>query len=251
MGKTRWVEDAAPPARTGAHAGPAIPNLEVTYLTDPDVVAEVLPMPLEAPPEPHVHVRICDINIVHGDFVHRERVGWFGVDAMWNGRMGEYPLLIPIDLEPALAISREKFGEPKKLAEIELIREGDHVRGSITRQGVTFIEIIGDVAEKLPTPEPQENTQFWFKFLPAAVGTGLDAGPFLVTLDQVRTHESRERVDGKLELRDLPGCPVIDLPILETVAIYWSVRSAVNTYSFHGQVGDPDDFARRVAIQYK
>ena len=77
-----------------------------------------------------MHVRICDINIVHGDFVHRERVGWFGVDAMWNGRMGEYPLLIPIDLEPALAISREKFGEPKKLAEIELVREGDHVRGA-------------------------------------------------------------------------------------------------------------------------
>jgi acetoacetate decarboxylase len=251
MGRTRWVEDAPPPARSGSQVGPAIPNLEVTYLTDPEIVAEVLPQPLEVPPEPHVHVRICDINIVHGDFVHRERVGWFGVDAMWSGKMGEYPLLIPIDLEPALAISREKFGEPKKLAEIELDRDGDHVRGSITRQGVTFVEIIGDVAEKLPTPEPQENTQFWFKFLPAAVGTGLDAGPFLVTLDQIRRHESRERIDGKLELRDLPGCPVIDLPILETVAIYWSVRSAENTYTFHGQVGDPDDFARRVAIQYK
>ncbi len=200
MPKTRWVEDPAPAApagtqtrtQTGTQTGPAIPNLEVTYLTDPEVVAEVLPKPLEAPPEPNVHVRICDINIQHGDFVHRERVGWFGVDAMWRGRMGEYPLLIPIDLEPALAISREKFGEPKKLAEIELSRDGDHVRGSITRQGVTFVEIIGDVAEKLPTPEPYENTQFWFKFLPAAVGNGLDAGPFLVTLDQVRTHQSRE-----------------------------------------------------------
>jgi acetoacetate decarboxylase len=251
MSRTRWVEDAAPPAAATGHAGPPIPNLEVTYLTDPDVVAEVLPRPLETPPEPRVHVRVCDIDIRHGDFVHRERVGWFGVDAMWEGRAGEYPLLIPIDLEPALAISREKYGEPKKLADIELTRDGDHVRGSITRQGVTFVEIVGDIAEKLPTPAPYETMQFWFKFLPAAVGSGLDAGPFLVTLEQVRTHESQERVDGKLELRDLPGCPVVDLPILETVSINWSVRSAQNTYRYHGAVGDADDFARRVAIQYK
>ena len=233
-------EDAPPPARSRSQVGPVIPNLEVTYLTDPEVVAEVLPQPLEAPPAAATCTSASATSTsVHGDFVHRERVGWFGVDAMWNGKTGEYPLLIPIDLEPALAISREKFGEPKKLADIELARDGDHVRGSITRQGVTFVEIIGDVAEKLPTPEPAENTQFWFKFLPAAVGTGLDAGPFLVTLDQVRRHESRERIDGKLELRDLPGCPVIDLPILETVSIFWSVRSAENTYTFHGRSAIP------------
>jgi hypothetical protein len=35
------------------------------------------------------------------------------------------------------------------------------------------------------------------------------------------------------------------------VSIFWSVRSAANTYTFHGAVGDPDDFARRVAIQYR
>src|SRR5262249_7460697 len=131
MSRTRWVEDTLPPATASGHAGPPIPNLEVTYLTDPDVVAEVLPRPLEVPPEPRVHVRVCDSDVRRGGWVQRERVGWFGVDAMWQGRSGEYPLLIPIDLEPALAISREKYGEPKKLADIELTRDGDHVRGSI------------------------------------------------------------------------------------------------------------------------
>ena len=130
MGRTRWVEDsaAARPERVAGGAGHPEPRGHVPHRSrgrGPRCSAK----PLEVPPEPHVHVRICDINIVHGDFVHRPR-RLVRVDAMWNGKMGEYPLLIPIDLEPALAISREKFGEPKKLAEIELDRDGDHVRGA-------------------------------------------------------------------------------------------------------------------------
>ena len=80
-----------------------------------------------------------------GDFRYKELVGYFAVDAVYDGQLGEYPLLMPIDLEPAVAISREKFGEPKKLAEIESHREGitsgpDHppgrdVRGDRRRRG--------------------------------------------------------------------------------------------------------------------
>ena len=47
-------------------------------------------------------------------------MGYFAVDAVYDGQLGEYPMLMPIDLEPAVAISREKFGEPKKLADIDV-----------------------------------------------------------------------------------------------------------------------------------
>ena len=57
--------------------------------------------------------------------------------------------------------------------------------------------------------------QFWYKFLPAVSGEGFDAGPFLVTLHQTMKPESCEKVDGKLVLRDLPGTPVADLPVLQ------------------------------------
>ena len=68
---------------------------------------------------------------------------------------------------------------------------------------MTYIEIVGDVTETLPTPEPYEATQYWIKFLPAVTGQGFDAGPLLVRVDQVRTPSSVERVEGKLVLRDL------------------------------------------------
>ena len=107
--------------------------------------------------------------------------------------------------------SRETYGEPKKLAQLECERQGDHIRASVTRQGVTIIEVVGDVTEKLAVPDPYEVVQFWYKFLPAVSGEGFDAGPFLVTLHQTMMPETCERIDGKLVLRDLPGTPVADL----------------------------------------
>ncbi len=135
---------------------------------------------------------------------------------------------MPIDLEPAVAISREKFGEPKKLADIDFQRDGDHVEARVTRQGVSFMEIIGDAVEVLPTPEPYAARQWWFKFLPALSGTGFDAGPTLIRVDQIRSPESMERVEGKLVLRDLASCPVVDLPIVETESIRWTVRKSTH-----------------------
>jgi acetoacetate decarboxylase len=242
MAQNRWVRDVT--AGAGAGGGgfhPTLPNLEVAYFTDPAALAAVLPPPLTPPDEPRVHARITEINLEFGEYKHHEMVGYFAVDAKYDGELGEYPLLIPIDLESALSISREKFGEPKKLADIELLRDGNHVEGRITRQGVTFIEIVGDVAETLPTPEPYPAHQWWFKFLPAVEGEGFDAGPFLVRVDQVRSPESVERVEGKLVLRDLPSCPVVDLPIVETESIRWTVRKSTHTPKLVGPV-DGDAF---------
>ena len=242
MGQNRWVrEPSTQGGNGGSHFSPTLPSLEVVYLTDPDALAAVLPPPLQPPNEARVHARITEINLEFGEFKHHEMVGYFAVDALYAGETGEYPLLIPIDLEPALSISREKFGEPKKLADIELARDGDHVEGRITRQGVTFMEIVGDVAETLPTPPAYPAVQWWFKFLPAVDGRGFDAGPLLVRVDQVRTPEAMERVDGKLVLRDLASCPVVDLPIVDTVSIHWTTRKATHEPKVVGPV-DADAF---------
>lgn len=251
MGRNRWVRGVS---RRGASDGgsgftPSLPALEVSYLTEPEALAAVLPPPLEAPDEPRVHARITEIDLRFGELEHHEMVGYFAVDAKHEGERGEYPLLIPIDLEGAVSISRERFGEPKKLADIELLREGDHVEGRITRNGVSFIEIVGDVAEPLPVPEPYEARQFWFKFLPAVEGEGFDAGPFLVRVEQVRTPEVLERVEGKLVLRELATDPVVDLPIVETESVVWTVRRSTHEPKLVGPV-DPDAFLPYAHARY-
>ena len=250
MSLTRWVQEPSgeAPLTTGM---PSLPNLEVVYLTDPDALAEVLPPPLSAPPEPRVHVRITDIDLKFGHHRHKELVAYFAVDAVLDGEPGEYPLLIPIDLEAAVSISRERFGEPKKLADITLTRDtGGLVHGSVTRQGVTFIEINGRVTGDLPVPAPYPARQFWFKFMPAVAGIGFDGDPLLVRLEQVRKPERVENIEGELILRELAGCPVVDLPIRQTLSIQWAQRSSDNKPKVVGPV-DPTAFARHVPIRYR
>jgi acetoacetate decarboxylase len=250
MSLTRWVQEPAGPSPLAAGV-PSLPNLEVVYLTDPDALAEVLPPPLSAPPQPRVHVRITDIDLKFGDHRHKELVGYFAVDALLDGEPGEYPLLIPIDLEPAVAISRERFGEPKKLADITLTRDDSGlVHGSVARHGVTFIEINGRVTGELLVPDPYPARQFWFKFMPAVDGIGFDGDPLLVRMEQVRKPERVENIEGELILRDLASCPVIDLPVLRTVSIQWVRRSSDNKPKVVGPV-DPSAFARHVPIRYR
>jgi len=237
--QNRWVRQ--PPEAGASDFHPSLPSLEVVYRTDPAVLAAVLPPPLSPPDEPRVHARVTEINLDFGQYQYQERVGYFAVDAVYDGQLGEYPMLMPIDLEPAVAISREKFGEPKKLAEIDVARDGGHVSAAVTRQGVTFMEMAGDVVEVLPTPEPYPAVQWWFKFAPALIGDGFDYGPILVRVDQVRTHSSLERVEGKLVLRDLPSCPVADLPVRELESMVWSVRTATHEPTVVGPV-DGDAF---------
>jgi acetoacetate decarboxylase len=249
MSLTRWV--AEPVNESGlSNAVPPLPSLEVVYLTDPEALAEVLPPPLTAPPQPRVHVRITDIDLRFGDYHYKEMVGYFAVDALLDGEPGEYPLLIPIDLEHAIAISRERFGEPKKLADITLTRSDDgEVHAAITRNGVTFIEVSGRVTGDLPAGEPYPARQFWYKFSPAVHGTGFDGDPLLVVMEQVRKPETIESIEGELVLRDLASCPVVDLPVRELVSIRWTRRSSENKHKIVGPV-DPVAFARHVPIRY-
>ena len=249
MTENRWIREVARGNGGGGGFTPSLPSLEVVYRTDPEVLAAVLPPPLEPPDEPRVHARVTEIKLDLGGYTHQERVGYFAVDARYRGELGEYPMLMPIDLEPAVAISREKFGEPKKLADIDFARDGDHVEARVTRSGVSFIEIVGDVVETLPTPDPYPAVQWWFKFLPAVSGDGFDAGPTLIRVDQVRTHESVERVEGKLVLRDLATDPVVDLLLLETESMLWTVRKSTHQPTVVGDV-DAEAFAPFAHARY-
>ena len=59
-------------------------------------------------------------------------------DDLWGVRLSAYTGTY---VTPPLSISREKFGEPKKLCEIEMVRDGNHVEGRIaflqTEIGIT------------------------------------------------------------------------------------------------------------------
>jgi len=254
MTTTRWVKDPATlrpgtPKSANEFVMPPTPQLEVRYLTDPDLYRAILPPPLQPAAEPRVHVRVTDIDIQFGDFSHKEKIGYFAFDALLNGEPVEYPVLYPLDLEAAVYPSRERFGEPKKMADVQIGREGSHVEARITRNGVTIIEITGDITEELPTGEPYENTAIWYKFLPTIDGDGFDYGPKLVRAHDQLTTVSNEKVEGKLVLRDSPTDPIADFPILTLEGISWRVFTCKHTVTL-GEDVDPEAFAPYAHSRY-
>jgi acetoacetate decarboxylase len=247
---TRWVQEPTEQASSGdGHVLPPITSLEVSYRTSPGLIASVVPPPLVPADDALVHLRFTDIDLDFGAFKWQEHVGWFGVDVVHDGLRGEYPLLIPIDLEKAIAISRERHGEPKKLADIVIERDGDDVRASMTRHGVTFAEVAGTVTGSLDVPPAYETRQFWFKFMPAVSGRGFDGDVLLVQVDQTRTPVSVESVDAKVVLRDLPSAPLADLPVVELVSCVWTSRRATTSPRVIGPV-DPIAFEPFAAARY-
>src|SRR5215217_6155676 len=123
--------------------------LNAVYETEPDAIAAVLPRPLEPPSEPTAR---CTITIVDMPGGYQFGAGYFAVRARHGDLEGEYPLFMPMTTEQATVGGRETYGEPKKIGEVWVKRDGDEVRGVIARMGFTVAEVTGRIVETLPVP---------------------------------------------------------------------------------------------------
>lgn len=197
-------------------------SLAATFTTDPAVLAAVLPPPLVAPDDPIVKVSISTVDLGRG--IPPFGAGTFAVAAEHEGVHGFYPLLMPMTTEQAVVGGRETFGEPKKLADVTLVRDGDRITGSVKRMGVTIIEMSGRVTEQLAPPPDEQRTDFYFKFLPAPEGKGFDADPSLIYCHRGTQTRTLERIDGTVTLNESRFDPVADIPVLGGVTITSSER---------------------------
>ncbi|GGX75590.1 acetoacetate decarboxylase family protein [Streptomyces fructofermentans] len=213
-------------ARTGAEIAAAraaqsrLPDIWSTgvvavWESDPDAVAAVLPPPLKPTGRPLVRVNISRVELPG----YPLGAGSFAVAAAHGGVEGWYPLVMPMTHERALVGGREVFGEPKKLGEVTVERDGLVVRASLARHGIAFVEVRGAVSGALPLPEPSQRTDFYFKFLPAVDGSGFDLDPVLVHCVRDERVRGLERVTGDVVLRESVYDPVADLPVRRLVSL--------------------------------
>jgi acetoacetate decarboxylase len=207
--------------------------LTAVYETDADVIAAVLPRPLERPAEPLARLTITTVAMPGG---YTFGAGYFAVRAAHDGIQGEYPLLMPMTTEQATVGGRETFGEPKKIGEVRATRDGDVVDGVIARMGFTLAEIHGRVTERLTPPSERTKTDFYFKFLPAPDGNGFDSDPALVHCHKREKVRLLERVEGDLVLKDSPLDPIADIPVHRIVGLTWAERATFQSGVIHSRV---------------
>ena len=215
--------------------------LDAIYETDPEVIAAVLPPPLEPVDEPRVRITIARVDLRD---LATFGAGTFAVRCKHEGTVGDYPLVMPMTTEQSVIGGRETFGEPKKLAEVALERDpdGDSVVGRFTRLGTTFVTVSGRVREKLARPPDRKRTDFYFKFLPAPDGKGFDAEPSLVYCHREEQTRRLERVEGEITLAESRFDPVADLPVRRVVELTLAERHSVQRGEIHSRV--PGEFLR-------
>lgn len=196
--------------------------LSVDFLSDPAVVAHILPPPLEPSEQPLVRAMVgrWQSNCVadfHGGAIY--------VSARYGDVEGVYVLAMYMDNDVPTIYGRDMFGEPKKLATSSLNRNGDQFSAWLDRGGVRLIELHAS----LPTvhgPSESAGVNFNFKARPAADGHGLEEDAILTQATFVQKASSTREGAGSVVLRGTVHDPLDELP----------VRSIVGASFFEGDL---------------
>jgi acetoacetate decarboxylase len=192
--------------------------LIVSYRTDPDALAAVIPAPLEMmdPIVKFEFIRMPD-STGFGDYTEAGQV----IPVRFRGETGSYVHAMFLDCEPPIAGGREIWGFPKKLASPELRVEKDTI-GGILRYGPVPVALatMGYKYRELPHDKilaSLSEPNFLLKIIPHVDGT-----PRICEL--VRYFCEHNTVKGAwegpaaLELFHHALAPVASLPILEVIS---------------------------------
>lgn len=183
--------------------------LSIDFLTDPEVVAEILPPPLEPAAAPALNAMIgrWQSNCV-GDFYG----GAIYVDARHRDVEGRYVLAMWMDGDVPTIYGRDVFGEPKKLADSRLHRRGDQYTAWLERGGVRLLELTAELPEDRG-PGEATGVNFNFKARPAADGVGLEEDAILTRARFETTIRVHRVGTGTLTLQGTVHDPVDTLPV--------------------------------------
>lgn len=207
-----------------------IKSLRAVYETDPGIPAALLPAPLVAAERPLVEVAFSTVSIeIMPEMYFDIGSMIFGVKSSFEGVEGTYLITMVMTAEGAVVQGRERYGEPKKLGQVMLERDGDAVKASVTREGVTYIEASGIVG---PDKGPREYTQhcYCFKVLPSCEpGKDFDVDPLLMRLEWRQSHTAAADVTGEIQLHDSMTDPVADLPIRKIVSFEYDEGTALSS----------------------
>jgi acetoacetate decarboxylase len=167
--------------------------LSVFWETRPEIVARLLPPPLEPAQRPVAMAFVAHYPKTNFDVTYRESALF--LRAVHNGEEGYYCLAMPVTNDMAMAGGREIFGFPKKMAEIGITHDNESMTGWTERRGVRFMEVRARMGGRFNDKEAQEEfitaaspdrdrsargISFVYKHFPAPEGGAFDYNPRLV-----------------------------------------------------------------------
>jgi acetoacetate decarboxylase len=193
----------------------------VMFRARPEITARLLPPPLEQADVPGGLIFIAEYPETNLGPGYREAALF--LRCKYAGEAGSHCLSMPIDSEPRMHNGRDVFGFPKKLAQIHLQQEGEHVHGWVERYGIRFVEIDVKLSGTLPELPPMGPT-FLFKAMPRIDLTpGFDGPVFLASQRTDIELKSLRIGTAELTLRESEHDPWAEIEDLEVMATFYLV----------------------------
>jgi acetoacetate decarboxylase len=225
--------------------------LTVYFQTTDEVAAKLLPPPLKPASQPLGVVFIANYPKTNWGLPYYESA--ICLSARHGGEEGIFVLSMPVTNDLALILGREIFGYPKKMAEINLEKEGSDIRGWTERHGIRFIEIKAKMsgkfnnepAQKLIMESLQSNPDlliFNFKCFGAPERNGFDYNPRLMKEIVTRKPKRIELGEAELIIRPSEYDPWDDVIIKEVFGATYTVSDMIMLPGKIVAEADPGEF---------
>lgn len=206
--------------------------LTVFFETKQEVVEKLLPSPLKPAALPVGAAFVANYPRTNFGVTYLESA--LSLLAQYNGEEGVFCLAMPVTDDIALILGREVFGYPKKIARINLEREGNDVKGWTERHGIRFFEVKAKltgkfndaIAQQMITQRMKTNPDvvvYNFKYFPAPEGEGFDYNPRLVKEVVTRKPKSIEMGEAELILRPSDHDPWCDVEIVRVLGALYTI----------------------------
>jgi acetoacetate decarboxylase len=224
-------------------------TLSVFWETKQDVVERLLPPPLEPTDTPIARAYVCEFPRTNFGISYQETA--LMLLCKYKGEMGVYILAMHVDNDMAMALGREMFGYPKKMAEIKFKKRRVGASGWGKRRGVKVVDMGSKVMKSVSEEEAIEmqlgvnegqNMVFLFKHFPAQDAGGFDYQPRLVSSPVAFKRESIAVGHGKIRFESSKYDPWNEVEVVKMLGASYTVA---DTSMLKGEVlteVDTDEF---------
>jgi len=251
MGFVKSFEEIAAGAQQNAEFYDA-EMLTIYFETRQEVMRRLLPPPLEPTQLPIGGAFIANYPKTNFGISYQESALF--LQAKFNGEEGAYCLAMPVTDDMALILGREVFGYPKKIANIQLNRDGNEMSGWTERRGVRFLEAEAKLTGKFNDPAAQQMliekrasnpdmVIFNFKYFSSPGRDGFDYNPRLIREVVEFRPTSMEMGEAELAFQPSVHDPWSDVEIVRVLGAVYTIG---NNTMLPGSVvaeADPIEFA--------
>ena len=161
-------------------------TFSVFWETKQEIIEKLLPPPLEPFEKPIARAYVAHFPRTNFGEAYKESA--LMLLCQYKGEVGVYILAMHVDSDMAMALGREMFGYPKKMAEIKL-KKRVGASGSGKRRGTKVVEMQSKIMKNISEdeaiemelgPDEEQHNVFLFKHFPSHDASGFDYAPRLV-----------------------------------------------------------------------